>query len=319
MDTKQSNIFLKMVQTPLWDTTDDLVDGDVITIYQNDRVDRALRQLCDNNILSCPVVDANDRYVGMVDMMTILDFALGIFDQTFRPSRWSDDYLSKKRNFRTALVTQVMHRRSQTKHTDINEDYSLLHAVETMSIADAHRLAITEEGRFVTGLITHSMVIKWLVNNMAEIPQSLLQTTAYNIRPFNILSTIPVDRKAIDAFRIMKSQRLHSVAVVDGLGSLVDVISQRDLRGVKPESLTFRFLWNSISHFKDQVRKDYTEAPTSPVCVTSQASLEQILNLFVSQHVHQIFVVSDDRTRRPMDVISMGDCIKFILDEIKEA
>lgn len=314
----ESELFMDMVATPLWDMTDDLVDSEVITIYQNDQVDNALRTLSEANIMCAPVVDSMGRYVGMIDMMSLLSFSLGIFDQSFRPLRYSEDYLAKKRRFRSAVVATVMERRTSTKSFDVHEDYSLFHGLEIMCLSGEHRLAVVEDGKFVSGLINRSMICKWFLDNIDKMPQSLRETKAYNIQPFNLVSTIPVSRKAVDAFRILKNQQLSSVAVVDAKNKLVDVISSRDLRGIRPESLTFRFLWNTIDYYKNQIRQSNAEVPKSPICVTAESSLERVLREMVSNKVHQVFLVDNERSMRPIDVISMTDVLRFIMNTLKE-
>jgi hypothetical protein len=63
-------------------------------------------------------------------------------------------------------------------------------------------------------------------------------------------------------------------------------VSIRDLRGINTETLTFRFLWNTIDFFKDQVRAKYPDTPLIPISVSPNSTLEQLLRLFVDQVTH---------------------------------
>ena len=69
-------------------------------------------------------------------------------------------------------------------------------------------------------------------------PSSLRNTVVY--RPYNIVCTMMVSRKTIEAFKVLRDQNLSGLAVVDSAGRMVDVLSTRDLRGISPDSQTFR-------------------------------------------------------------------------------
>ena len=55
-----------------------------------------------------------------------------------------------------------------------------------------------------------------------------------------MVSSMLVTRHAIQAFKVLRDENLSGLAVVDSAGRMVDVISTRDLRGISPESQTFR-------------------------------------------------------------------------------
>lgn len=315
---EKSAIWMKMVQTPVWDLTDELKDEQVITIFKNEGANIALRTLCENDILNAPVVDELNRYCGTIDMMQLLTFSLDIFTNEFRPSRFSEDYLAKKRRFRNTSVSEILMRsREDGKSHSVHEDYSLFHVLETMCLSSKHRLAVVDSNNFVTGLVSQSMILRWLLNNIDDMAPSLKNAKCFDIRPFNLVTTIPISKRAIDAFKILKNEGITGVAAVDTAGRVADVISCRDLRGINPDSNTFRFLWNTIDFFKDQVRENYPDTPTRPVTISPNSTLESILRTMVDNKIHRLFVVSDTGDRRPLDLISATDILQYMIDVIK--
>jgi CBS domain-containing protein len=319
MDFKNvhSGLFMEMVQEPLWDLTDELKTGGVISLSKKTPADEALRTLVDNGILSAPVVDEWGKFVGMVDHMAIMSYSLDIFNTVFRPNRFSDAYLSKKRQFRNTTVWEIMCRSGDSNNASVLEDFSLFHALELMAVGGHHRLAVVDSENFVTGLITQSSICDYLLDNVDKMAREMRTEKAYNLRPWNIVATMPVTRRAVNAFKLMKDENLTSVGIVDENSRLVDVLSSRDLRGINPDSLTFRFLWNTIDFFKDQVREQCPSVPTRPITVTPSTNLEQVLRAYRTNHIHRVFVLSET-DRRPIDVISMTDILRYVVDTIKE-
>jgi CBS-domain-containing membrane protein len=320
MDSKNmhTGLFMDMVQQPLWDLTDELKTGGVITFHKQTPADEALRTLVDNGILSAPVVDEWGKFMGMIDHMAIMAYSLDIFNQVYRPSRWSDEYLAKKRQFRNTTVWDIMFRCSgDPTNASVLEDFSLFHALEVMTVTGAHRLAVVDSENFVTGLITQSSICTWLLRNVDKMSREMRNEKAFNIRPWNIVATMPVTRRAVHAFKLMKDENLTSVGIVDDNFRLVDVLSTRDLRGINPDSLTFRFLWNTIDFFKDQVRDRSPSVPARPVTVSANSTLEQILRAYQSNKIHRVFVLSES-DRQPIDVISQTDILRYVVDTIKE-
>jgi len=326
VDAASSKLWVKMVATPLDQCDDKLRGSAVVTISRTDSVSSAFRTLCDNDILSAPVVDNMDRFEGMISMKDLVDFTLEQFDRPFRPERYSPDYLNKKARFRNARVSELLKRkRLNTPKIDsvgpVDEDFSLFSTFEMLARSGQHRLAVINWRKAVTGVITHSILIKWLWENRECMSQELLNTSISQIRPYNFVTSIQASRRALEAFKIMQQQNISAIAVVDEKGSLVDVISERDLRGVQPESMTFRFLWNRIDFYKSKIKLNYPNAPLDPVHVPQSATLKDVLSKMVSKNVHRVFVTSEIHMAhgglRPLDVISQGDILNFFLEKLQ--
>jgi CBS domain-containing protein len=159
----KSQVLVELVQTPLWDLQDELKGREVITINKYDTAAQAMRTLCDNNILSAPVVDENGRYMGMMDMMTIMSLSLDLFNEVFRPNRFSDEYLAKKRVFRNTTVADMLSKSLEnTNQFCLHEDYSLFHALELMVISKKRRLAVVDSNNYVTGFVRCTSVCLFL-------------------------------------------------------------------------------------------------------------------------------------------------------------
>lgn len=315
-NSPSSAIFLEMANTRL-EMLDGLRQNDLLTVKRTDSAATALRALCDENVLSAPVVDSFGSYIGILSMTDLVAYALTIFDQNVRPDRFSQEYLNRKQRWNSSTVNHCMGKPSLKEISEnfypIREDFSLFHAFETMVTSGQHRLALVDSVNRCTGVITQSMLLRWVLSKLDTLSSEIKATRVDAIRPFNIVKTIPVTRRAIDALKMIRDESLSAVAVVDSEGRIVDVLSQSDLRGINPESMTFRFLWNTIDFFKDQVRTNNPYCPATPICVTPDATFEQVLLLMEEHHCHRVFVITATNDRKPVDVVSMTDCMAFLL------
>lgn len=79
-----------------------------------------------------------------------------------------------------------------------------------------------------------------------------------------------------------------------------------------PESfLLSDLIWTlGMSSFKERVQLERIQTPKELACVSSSATLTEVVEMIGSEHVHQIFVVS--KSGRPVDCISLTDIIRFI-------
>lgn len=313
---QMSTLCLGMVKTSCFQLTREFKDG-VITVKGTASAISAIRTLCENNIRAAPVVDKDGKYLGMVSMMRLLSCCLNVFDKGKQePS--AETIQELKRVFSDKTVSDIISYHPLPRYCVIHQDHSLLHALEVMKVTGEHRLAIVNHDEIVTGIITQSMVCRWFLDNIEHLPKSLLDTKCSDIRQYNLLATLPVSNKAIDAFRLIHTKHLGGCAVVDSKGDLVEVMSSRDLKGINPDSLVFKSLWDDIATFKDQVRQSYPDVPASPVTVAPNDSFEHILKTMMQKRLHRVFVVAEESrgSRKVVDCVSLVDLVTFVLDTI---
>lgn len=311
---------LELAGKSLWDLVDGLKDGRVITILSNAFAPAALRMLCENDISGAPVVDEQGKLCGMISMMNLVSFAMDLFNETFQPNRLSEEYLAKKGRFRLCTVAEIMDKYASTA-LDIHENSSLFQALEVMALSGQQRLAVVDSEKRVTGLISASIACKWMLTNIHRLPNFLRIAKSSEIKPFCFVYVVPVAQKACDAFRVLKKHKVNGCAIVDAKGHLCEALSSRDLRGINPESLTFRFLFNAIDVFKQHARelRPGTSDPVKPITISANTTFEEILRLLITNNEHQVFLVLDPQraSSPPVDMISQLDLLQFVVDMIK--
>jgi len=196
----------------------------------------------------------------------------------------------------------------------ILKGFSLFAAWETLALAGVHRIPVIDENAAVVDIVTQSMLIDFLWQNLNLIG------TAANIPVRDIGSThIPIvvqvtsQTKAIIAFQQMIERSISGIAIVDD-GRLVDNLSLRDLKGIRPDVKIFWRLWNTVADFKQKVREEFPghHIPEKPVVVLETDPLEMVVEAMALKHVHRVFVVDSRETMRPLRVISQTDILREI-------
>jgi len=288
---------------PLWDSA--------VTVQTTDTIPSVFETLIKENILSCPVRTPEGKCCGFIDMMDLVLFTVGLFNSPMDTEL--TEFFVKSRRFREASVMDVMgSSRVGWRPYSVPRDYSLFYGLETLGRSSQHRMAVTH-GEKVVGVITESMMIGFLYVSLDKLGDAK-QTLVSDIVSHFFVSSVQDTDPTIKAFRLMIDRKLSGLAVVNSKGELVDTISVRDLRGIGPEAEMFTRLWEPVADYKKRIRKMHSESvPLVPVVVLPTDTLETVIRLMETKAVHRVFVVKDHESRRPINVISQSDIIKFIL------
>ena len=109
----------------------------------------------------------------------------------------------------------------------------------------------------------------------------------------------------------MINDNVSGLGVTDREGKLIDVISIRDLFGLKMDSKSIWRLYGDITSLKDAIRSQYQDTPHSVVTIHVDETLEECLKIFSERKIHRLFLV--DRDSRPVKCISKRDILFNII------
>jgi len=288
-----------------------------VTVRTDSLLPDAFKVLVDENILCAPVVTQNDKFYGYLDMMMLVTYVVDLFSPNLDPSRESLALLfEKEEKFNKTSVRHVIDLEVNNKET-IRKDYSLFHAFEVIVRRDLQLVAIINSGYGeVSSVITRSMLIGWVYNNMnttlkaiSKLPVSLIPASSY-------ASSIRDDERAIKAFGIIARERVSGVPVVNKFGDVVDFVSMRDLRGMSANSDSFLRLWHNVITFKNEIRSSFPNQtqPFPNLYLLPSDDLKTAVKMFDKDRVHRLVVVRSDTDRRPLHILSQSDVLRFILD-----
>jgi len=251
-------------------------------------------------------------------MADIVRFVTGMFDEVTNASMVDLEKLFvSDSKFSNALVSEVMQWPLQKTNPfhPISKGFSLFSAWEALALSGSKRVPVVDANAQVFDIVTQSMVIDFLWQNI-EMIGKVADRKVNEIQPLRhkIMTQVEDTSKAIIAFREMVNRQVDHVAVVNKHGQLVDNLSSRDLRGIRPEVKIFYRLWSFISDFKSKVREEYPEkTPSGLIFVLPTDTLYQVVEIMAVRHVHHVFVVEDAVGLKPIRTITQDDILREVL------
>jgi CBS-domain-containing membrane protein len=279
------------------------------TVRLYDNLMTLFQTLADNKILSCCVVDTDGTYRGFVEMLDLVTFVVDTIG-FYSPGPLSETTRQKLLN---ATVSQLVYRPAKR---EVHLGASLLHSLEQMVDGDQKYLALVDTYRKPTGILTQSMVIRYLFNNLALMGDSVQSYPLWQIRNYTTVISVRETETAIAAFRLMASRGVNGIAVVDGEDRVLDCISVSDLRGLDPHTPDFWKLFDSVREFKRHIRSIYPfSVPLSAITVRRDDTFRDVLRKMAGQGVHRVFVVSE--FNRLLDIITQTDVLDFVVTKLR--
>lgn len=190
---------------------------------------------------------------------------------SFRPARKVGYEQKRKKKFKSKpdpCLIYVLICRSRTVFAsaagqETHPKFSLTHLLENCVEMgnNQNQIAVVNEHDEVIGVVTVSMLVKWIWQRR-ELYKDALETPIWRVRPFNKVVTMDEDAPAVDGFLKMAELGVGGIGITDKQGRLVDCLSCRDLRNIKPGSSRFSKLWNSCRAYKEAVINDRVKTPS---------------------------------------------------------
>lgn len=328
-------------------------EGPVMTVQRDETLPRVFRKLATEGFLSAPVLDGRE-YVGFIDMLDLVKFTTNLFrsisDTPVGHSTPSADdadteawisFWDKEDTFETATVADVMRVPSTGKERDpsppVQRDFTTFYVLEAMARKGLHRVAIVDpETKRVEGIITQSMLISWIRQNMdklGELRSRKVEDVFEQWEHRNIIA-VPQSMKTIDAFDQMVAKNVGGLAVVDEDGVITGAISLRDLRGIGISAEQFSRLFLTVQNFKKAARTEFPllapathfskkMVPGRSLYVSPDDTFADVIQLMFDGNIHRVFVCSrqsiEAKAPKPTHVISQKDVLKVVLQFMCEA
>jgi CBS domain-containing protein len=288
----------------------------VITTDTAEDLPSLFKKLVSANVLSVPVLNQKKRYYGMVEMFDIVEYITSIFSDVSSTKLIDlERMLVSERKFLNATVKDVIKSPfpKYKSHKTLERGFSLFTAWEMLAFTGSNRIAVLGESESVVDIITPSMLIDFLWQNIekiGDVGKRLVKD--FIIEPTESLATIRENTKAIVAFREMVRMDKTGLGVVNESGQLIDNISPRDLKGIHADANVFWRLWSTVGEFKKKERMEYQrKVPNELIYVKSDDSLYSVVEKMATLHVHRIYVTERDQS--PIRVITQTDILREIL------
>jgi len=291
--------------------------------------------LARHNILSVPVCDEDNKFLGIVDALDLVKYVA--FGRTSgSPKKYETVAVPDEVDLAVRIETLNIAKDSTSDFakTTVGELLGLLESSEGCSrelqVFDSHELLsnlLDPLGTSTTPrvivrahktcfeqqhyLVSQSDVVSYFVQHKSELDNGLLQTSVSDLGlpREQIPYFVSTEDRTIDGLRKMVLLGIPAVAVVHPLtGAIVGTLSSADLRGLSAEQ--FPLLLQSVAHFLGELPAN--NRPARTVSVHPSTTLEEVMSKIVDNKVHRVWVVTENDCR-PVGVICLADVIQVIL------
>jgi CBS domain-containing protein len=296
-------IFDKLHQTQLEEF---LQAKEVHTVKETDTVEAVIKVLNENGIHSCPVVDENNKCVGVIDMLAIAKHIV------LMCPREDGEYILEVASRAISLKKigdLIVEHGTPFVPLDKSEPASMALEVFTGG-CQIHRSPVLNHESEVIDSISQSDFIRWFheqsdtyLKNL-EIWDTPLAEAGLN---HSSVTTVGSDERLIDVIQKMADTNLYAVAVVDSDGKLVGNFSATDLKAICQENLPSFFV--SVSDYlAKHSPTSLTSSGLSAGLDTNHATLSSVLNYFGQYSHHRVWLVEDDK---PVGLVTHTDLMTF--------
>jgi len=286
----------------------------LISIPETATVQEAAETLHQNNILCAPVLNSVDLPLGLVDVLDLLSYIVGISGFFEDISKSPETISQNKLQYSTSPVTSLISASGVNLIWKLERNTPLDLALETFT-SGAHRVLVGDPKNL--SILTQSHVLKylWQLINETEnanekfpkINQTLkqLQLGAVAVlldRPISITTKMT----AIEGFRLLYVSKIHGLAIMSEDGKLVGNLSASHLAFLTANRLEDLLL--PVLEFKEKIGK----ADEPLVTCHENSTLKEAIELLVKNHVHRVYIVDHDN--RPTGVVSISDVLAQFRD-----
>jgi len=298
----------------------------VVCFHTREKIPEVFKKLVIEGFLSAPVLNKDNRYVGMIDMLDLVTFTVQLFGAAEKYEQstkgWTSFFQEEKR-WKESTVREVMRRRPLVPRMPdpayaVMQGFTLYHPFEVLARTGLRRMPVVDDRSNIVGLVTQSMLMSLLRQHAARLGPILdVRVREFETQLQPIIAVKDTD-KVIDAFRIMADKNISALPVVDKDGVLIDTLSIRDLRGIGTDVERYHRLFYEVTFFKQLLKMEYRrQTPASPIYATRESTYGQVLRLMDDGNIHRIWVCNaDDPLKpRPIGVISQKDMLLISLRE----
>jgi len=288
----------------------------IITLQSRTHVPEAIKTLVEYGISSAPVLDDQNKCIGLFDMADVLDFILKIFDET---APLGDNFMAQLEQTTRMCIepcSTIVGSSKRDKYSPVSLETPLIEAITLLDTHNLHRVPVVDGTGQITSLITQSGVLQWFAYNMEGMGPIVKQQVQDIQLGFKPVAMINGNEPAIEAFRLMEKRGISSIAVVGTDLKLVAVVSTADLKGVTSDPVLINRLHLPVVSYLAML---YPQGYHVPVVCSVQDTVEHVINTMISRKIHRVYLVDSHNvpahTQQPVGVISLRDLIHTLMQE----
>lgn len=286
----------------------------ILSLNPDDTIMEVIKKLQQKDIRSAPV--GNDSTKVFVDFMDIVAFVVDTFhknDNSLLPSTIENVQLQEQ--IMQTSVNQVANYSKVDKFATLPLTASAYDAANELAQGNKRVVIENEKGEFVN-VVTHSDVMNLMKQTIDEKGASLFE---FPINQLNIGLTLPresivtEDKKAIDAFRLMKESKTSFVPVITDDKQLISVISARDIQVLAFGQNGFKMLNLPVLDFLSAVRQMSSVDKYPFIFCFPTSTVDLVVKRLKATRVNRLISINEDKY--PIGKVTVSHLAQYIVSQ----
>lgn len=278
----------------------------VVRLEPTSCVKEALKTFNAQKVLSCPIarsLQGGDVY-GFLDLFDLLSYLLDLWEENQNAT--TDTISSLGEKFLNHNVSDLIDRSDNDVYAAVIGGEQAHRLIRLFGLG-VHRVAMLDLQGNLTSIISQSDVVKYLHANIHLLGEKANKPVKdLNMVSADKLVVVESDQSAISAFKVLASNLVSAVPIVDKQGILSGTLSVSDLKLLKDDLSP---LLLSTSQYKAK------EAIPNITCTTS-TTIGSVISMLANSNVHRVWVV--DEQEKPISVISITNVCEFLSQFLPE-
>ncbi|KAF9143597.1 cell separation during budding [Mortierella sp. GBA39] len=292
----------------------------IVIIDANSSVEDASEVLLNKGVSSAPIYDSGRKmFVGMFDYSDLMTYILLVLkkmevpleDQTMEMR----DLIQKTNHSQNVPVKLVSDLSGNDPFCTVLAETKLGGVVNDFGTG-IHRVAVMDSHGNMTGVLTQSLTLDYLMRHLSEFPQlqPLMQKGLQQLGLTGVkVLSVTGETQVLEALITMSTNGVSSLAVVNDQGVLLGNISMADVQHIMKDLRT-SWLWLSCFQFVSKVRLTRgveTGEDQYPVLdVNAKSTFGYTLSKLQATKVHRLWIIND--TNHVVGVVSLTDVFKVL-------
>jgi len=285
-----------------------------IVFHSEQTVEEVMDVMHQNQITSAPVLElSSNKLLGFIDMLDLVWFLLDIVHQGI-PKGERMEQLRQK--FSKEKNVKVVNSSNRSECYPLPQNSTLFDAAKLFK-QGIHRIPVLNSSGEIVTLFSQSDMVAFLIENEEKLGDLWKQPVGKN--PYLVhhkVQTVSKNKSVIEAYELLFTKGVNSVAVVDDNGVLVGNLSSTDLKGIYGRS--FVMLHDKVEDFlrENRLKKFQGVSLKHPHYIATAKPDEAIgvvANRMKDLHVHRLFIVDNDI--KPIGVVSLTDVIFLVTEQ----
>ncbi|TPX66222.1 hypothetical protein CcCBS67573_g07899 [Chytriomyces confervae] len=286
-----------------------LVKPKVISIPPQCTIEKALKTMAENNVLTLPITSRAfpSKFVYILSTLDILMYVVA----REKGGAHLDLGVTVESAMTMASSLKAIADAEMESYRVFERDYR--DTVESTMVGFAHglhRVLITDALNTKPAMVlTQSDITAYIHKNAAslQLHEPMSRTLAQLGLITNKVKTMSTSETALEGYNRMAAAKILALPVVDNAGLVVATLSASDLRGLSKETLPYVGL--NVLEFLGKMNTNIGKDATSSV--SAEDTLKDAVQLLVERNVHRLWIL--DMMLRPVGVVSQSDVMAAIL------